>query len=198
MSHHRCASLSEGHESLSRASRGEQFRSATPLQRLKWCSWSIVAEDCALALPRSHIPTHLSAPIMRPPSSSRALARQEILDRLRRDRAAALALRVAFPAIQQLRLELSFEDGTSAIPPASQSHVLHPPARAFFEFPCPHQDCDGRFDLTAAVNVALTDTARRAEGMLECPGDRPHRNASRKACQLRLVYAITAIYQRGS
>ncbi len=126
---------------------------------------------------------------------SPAAARQERRDRLRRDRAAALALRVVFPAVQQLRLELIFES-TSSSTPAPQSHVLHPPARAFFEFPCPYADCDGQFDLTGAVNAALADPEHRAEGVLECSGKRARDFGSKQPCQLRLIYTVTATYQR--
>src|SRR6201999_1785565 len=65
------------------------------------------------------------------------------VERLRRDRAASKSLRVAFPAIQQLHLELKFA-GTTANSPGAQSHVMHPPARAYFMFPCPYANCDGQ------------------------------------------------------
>jgi hypothetical protein len=126
---------------------------------------------------------------------SSAAARQERRDRLRRDRAAAVALRVAFPAVQHLRLELKFES-SSAQAPTLQSHVLHPPAQAFFEFPCPHADCDGHFDLTGAVNAALADPAHHAAGMLECSGLRPWDCASQRPCQLHMIYKVTATYHR--
>src|SRR2546429_6898620 len=57
---------------------------------------------------------------------SPAAERQERRDRLRRDRAAALALREVFPAVQQLRLELLFQGSTSTTP-GPQSHILHAP-----------------------------------------------------------------------
>src|SRR6185437_14292108 len=101
---------------------------------------------------------------------------------------AALSLRASYPAVQQVRLELQFE-GLSNVP-AAQSHVLHPPAQAFFDFPCPYADCDGHFDLTAAVNVALADPAHRAAGVLECPGLRPRDWASKQPCQLHLIYKV--------
>ena len=44
---------------------------------------------------------------------SSTAARQERIDQLRRDRAAAVALRVAFPAVQHLRLELKFESSSA-------------------------------------------------------------------------------------
>jgi hypothetical protein len=132
---------------------------------------------------------------VRPPSSSSPTAlRQQYLDRLRRDRAAAPQLRVAFPDVQQLRLELKF-DGTTINIPASQSHVLHPPARAFFELPCPYADCDGQFDLTTVVNLLLTDRLVKVEGMLKCQGQRPDRRTTRASCPLHLNYELTVTYQ---
>jgi hypothetical protein len=124
-------------------------------------------------------------------------ARQERAERLRRDRAAAQALRSVFPAVQQLRLDLQFE-GTTATTPTPQSHVLYPPARAFFAFPCPYADCDGQFDLTAAVNAALADPSHRSEGVLECSGMRVGDHASRQPCLLRLLHRITATYYQVS
>ena len=124
---------------------------------------------------------------------SNAAARQERIERLRRNRAAAVALRVAFPAVQHLRIELKFESSSTKAP-TLQSHVLHPPAQAFFDFPCPYTDCDGHFDLTDAVNVALADPAHRGAGVLECPGLRPRDWASKRPCQLQLIYKVTATY----
>jgi hypothetical protein len=123
-----------------------------------------------------------------------AAERQERRDRLRRDRAAASALRIAFPAIEQLRFEFTFQSASTSTP-ASQSHILHPAAAAFFEFACPYANCDGQFDLTGAVNTALTDTAHQAKGVLECHGVRARDGGSNQPCELRLVYSVTAIYQ---
>src|ERR1700719_701096 len=131
------------------------------------------------------------------PARFSAAARQERMDRLRRDRAAALALRVAFPAVQHLRLELKFESTTSSTP-TLQSHVLHPPARAFFEFPCPYADCDGQFNLTDAVKAALADPAHQAAGVLECSGLRVRDYASKRPCRLHLIYTVTATYHSDS
>jgi len=133
---------------------------------------------------------------MKLPSSSPAALRQDRLEQLRRHWAAALPLRVSYPAIQQLRLELKFE-GVTTNSPAAQSHVLHPPARAFFEFPCPHADCDGQFDLTDAVSVALATRVRQAVGKLKCPGQRPDQRGTRTACDLHLNYVLAVTYQRG-
>jgi hypothetical protein len=122
---------------------------------------------------------------------STAAARQERADRLRRDRAAALALRTAFPAVQQLHLELKFQ-GTSENTPAAQSHILHPPARAYFTYPCPYADCNGQFDLAEAVRAAMVGPPYRAEGVLECSGVRARDHSSKQPCLLRLVYTVAA------
>lgn len=114
-------------------------------------------------------------------------------DRMRRDRSSAPVLRIAFPTIQQIHLELKFE-GSGRLTPASQSHGMHPPARAYFEFPCPYANCGGSFDLTGAVNLALADEARHSEGVMECAGSRARDYASRQTCGLRLVYTIDATF----
>lgn len=127
-----------------------------------------------------------------PPNS--AATRQGRMDQLRRDRARAQVLRSAFPTVQHLRIEFRFEGpGTST--PTSQSHVLYPPARAFFEYPCPYSDCDGHFDLDSAVKAALADATRPAAGVLECCGLRARDHASKQPCGLQLVYEVTATYQ---
>jgi hypothetical protein len=118
-------------------------------------------------------------------------ARQLRADQLRRARAASLSLRVAFPAVQELRLEFKFK-GATANAPGAQSHVLHPPARAFFTFPCPYASCDGQYDLTDAVNAALDDPAYRAEGVLDCAGLRAQKFDSKQPCLLNLSYTVIA------
>jgi hypothetical protein len=124
-----------------------------------------------------------------------AATRQERRDQLRRDRATAPVLRAAFPAIQQLRIELKFE-GSKSSPPAPQSHLLYPPAPAFFEYPCPYWDCDGQFDLGDAVKAALASATHRAAGELECSGSRVTDGAAKHSCQLHLVYEVTATFQQ--
>jgi hypothetical protein len=113
-------------------------------------------------------------------------------DRLRRNRASALALRMAYPSVQQLRLELSFESPSTHVP-AAQSHLLYPPARAFFEFPCPHTGCDGEFDLTAVVQHAVADKTHASQGTLVCSGLRAFDHRSKQPCGLHLNYSVTAL-----
>jgi hypothetical protein len=122
-----------------------------------------------------------------------AATRQRRLDQLRRDRAAAVLLRTAFPSVQHLRIDLTFQGNGSSVP-TPQSHVLYPPARAFFEFRCPFSDCDGQFDLGDAVKAALADAAHEARGELECRGSRGSDPTSKRACGLQLGYEVRATY----
>jgi hypothetical protein len=120
-------------------------------------------------------------------------AGRERAERLRRDGMAAQPLRTAYPAVQYLRLELQFS-GMGPITPALQAHVLHPPARAFFQFPCPYADCGGAFNLTSAVNVAMGDSRGHAAGTLECSGLRSVSLSAKQPCKLQVMYKVDATF----
>ena len=111
---------------------------------------------------------------------------------LRRDQEAAPKLRTAFPKVEQLRFDLRFEGGGSSTP-VPQSRILHPPARAHFTFPCPYSDCNGGFDLAAAVDRAVASPAHRIEGVLECAGMRGGDGGSKAPCSLHLHFALTVV-----
>jgi hypothetical protein len=103
---------------------------------------------------------------------------------------------MAFPQLEQLRVELSFH-GSAPYAPAPQAHLLYPAARAFFEYPCPHSDCDGLFDLRGAVDSALANAStQRAQGVLQCPGSRGRDPGSKRSCLLQLCYQISATRQQ--
>ena len=123
--------------------------------------------------------------------------RQRRMDQLRRDRATAQVLGTVFPTLQHLRIDFRFQ-GSASSAPTPQSHVLYPPARAFFEYRCPYSDCDGQFDLYGAVRAALENATHRVEGMLECRGSRGQDHTSRRTCLLQLVYEVTVTYQQQS
>lgn len=106
-------------------------------------------------------------------------------------RAAARTLRGAFPEVELVRVALRFEDA-AAPPPGDQSHAMHPGARAFFEFPCPHMDCDGGFDLGSAAISVLTRASTRAVGTLDCKGTRPAAEMTKQPCAVRVQYTIFA------
>ncbi len=124
-------------------------------------------------------------------------ARQQRQDIWRRDRAAAQTVRRGFPRVERVRIDLGFVD-SGAYTPAAQSHVLHPAAQAFFRFPCPYADCDGRFDLHTAVSAVLTSSANSGAGDVECAGHRARDGKSEQLCGLHLRFTIAAQYGRES
>jgi hypothetical protein len=112
-------------------------------------------------------------------------------ERHRRDRAAAQLLRDRYPQFASIRLDFDFSDD-GPFTPAPQVTVLHPPARTFFFLPCPYADCDGEFDLTAAVANLARDKETHAEGQLKCSGTRLRDKDARTPCGLTLEYVIIA------
>jgi len=120
-----------------------------------------------------------------------ANSRNDLRERQRRDRSLAPAMRTRYPQYASLRLECDFSDYTGA-PPAPHVMVLHPPAAAFFVFPCPYSDCDGEFDLTAAVAGLAGKDDTHCEGKLRCAGQRTRDRNGRLPCLLTLEYAIHA------
>src|SRR5262249_2942925 len=119
---------------------------------------------------------------MRLAHANQAATRQGRADQLRRDRSTAQALRAVFPSVHQLRIELKF-DGPFTNTPTSQCHMLYPPARAFFGYPCPYSDCDGHIDLGDAVKAALASKSNVSAGVIECQGSRARDHASKQPCQ---------------
>lgn len=127
------------------------------------------------------------------PQSAEAarLRRREVWQR---DRAQSETMRGAWPRVEQLRVELSFRDATTVIAPSAQSHVLNPPSRAFFRFPCPYADCDGEYDLGAMVHSTLGAHRALAGSQLRCEGVRPRNRLSGDRCGLELEFRLLAQY----
>ena len=109
-------------------------------------------------------------------------------ERQRRDRASTPTLRASYPGFEWLRVELEFRD-TGAFSPVPQTTVFHPPASAYFVFPCPYQDCDGEIDLSSAVQELSRDGDTHRVGRCRCTGQRAG-EAGRSACQLTLEYSL--------
>lgn len=114
-------------------------------------------------------------------------------EQLRKDRAAARPLRDTFPRVASIRIELVFREADT-VAPAAQSHTLHPPARAFFEFPCPHADCDGRLNLSVTVERLVLQSARDFGITLVCPGVRSKGAATKSPCGLEARCSLAAEY----
>jgi hypothetical protein len=115
-------------------------------------------------------------------------ARNMLREKQRRNRLAAKELRVQFPQFATVRVDLVFSDEGSQ-PPAPQSIVLHPPARAYFVYPCPYASCNGELDLAANVDHIAENGKSRAAGHATCKGERQGR-LGKGPCDLHIEYSI--------
>jgi hypothetical protein len=119
-------------------------------------------------------------------------------ERLMNERTRSAPLREVFPNVDQLRIELVFNDA-SAFTPSPQLHTLYPAASAFFRFACPCADCDGDFDLSGAVASLLEAAAagrRRIDasssGRMACQGVRLRDMAGQKVCPMQLTFRLVS------
>lgn len=118
------------------------------------------------------------------PEKARTLQREK----QHRDRLAAKELRVQFPQFATVRVDLVFNDEVSQ-PPAPQSIVLHPPARAYFIYPCPYASCSGELDLAANVDDIAEHGTTQVAGHARCNGER-HGRLGKAPCDLHIEYSI--------
>ena len=125
---------------------------------------------------------------MKPTSVGPEGARNLMREKQRRNRMAAKELRVQFPQFATIRVDFSFSDAVSQ-PPAPQSIVLHPPARAYFVYPCPYASCNGELDLAANVDHIAEQGRAHAAGHATCKGERQGR-LGKAPCDLHIEYSI--------
>jgi hypothetical protein len=118
-------------------------------------------------------------------------------ERLQIERTRSAPLREVFPQVDQLHIELVFNDASAFIP-SPQLHTLYPAASAFFRFACPCADCDGDFDLSGAVASLLQNsTGRRrvdasSSGRMDCQGVRLRDMAGQKICPMQLSFRLVS------
>lgn len=115
--------------------------------------------------------------------------RGQMRERQRRDRASTQTLRQRYPQFASLRLEFDFSDDTK-FTPAPQVTVLHPPAAAYFIFPCPYSDCDGEFNLSPVVDEIANSGEVHDQGQMRCSGQRSGTSEERVSCGLTLEFSL--------
>ncbi len=115
----------------------------------------------------------------------------------------AATLSKLFPHVEQLRIELVFNDPQGRSPrPSPQMRTLYAAAPAFFRFACPCADCDGDFDLTDAVTALIKNAAARArsaslDGRLSCHGMRLRDHEGHETrCAMELSFQLSADTRR--
>jgi hypothetical protein len=128
--------------------------------------------------------------VSRTPRSIREQEREKSM----RKREAAGTLATAFPRTEQVHIHLQFISKDRPAP-AARTHMLYPSAQAYFEFSCPHGDCDGSIDLNAVALALLRSSGTETDGTLHCPGTRTRGEGARPPCKQRVDYWIVARYQ---
>jgi len=131
---------------------------------------------------------------MRIVSRTTRQVREQQREKSLRKREAAGTLATMFPRSELIRIHLQFvsKDGPA---PASRTHALYASAQAYFEFACPHGDCDGSIDLNAVALQLLRNAGTQANGTMHCPGTRTADGGVRPPCNQRVDYWIVARYQ---
>ncbi len=130
---------------------------------------------------------------MRIVSRTARSVREQEREKSLRKREAAGTLATAFPRSEQVRIHLQFvsQEGPA---PAARMHALYPSAQAYFEFACPHGDCDGSIDLNPIALPLLRNSGTQADGTLHCPGTRANGGDTRPRCNQRVDYWIVVRY----
>lgn len=131
---------------------------------------------------------------MRIVSRTTRLLLEQKREKSMRNSAAARTLAAAFPSIELVRIQLQFVSQKGPVP-AARTHMLYPSAQAYFEFACPHGDCDGSVDLNSVVLPLLRSSGSEVEGTLHCPGTRTGTGDTRPRCGQRVDYWVAARYQ---
>jgi hypothetical protein len=103
------------------------------------------------------------------------------------------ALRVLFPDVEELTIELEFahELGWS---PSSQLRIMRPAALASFRYACPFPGCSGCFDLEEPMQAFLQSNEQSLVSELYCTGVRPKDRTIGKPCKAHVSYRIVATY----
>lgn len=131
---------------------------------------------------------------MRIVSRTQRSIREQEREKSVRKREAAGTLAAAFPRSELVHIHLQFV-AAGGPAPAARTHALYPSADAYFEFSCPHGDCDGSIDLNDVVLPLLRSSGARADGTLRCPGTRAAGGGPRPRCNQRVDYWVVARYQ---
>lgn len=128
------------------------------------------------------------------PPSAEAI-RQKRREILQRDRSQADLLRSAWPKVEILRLQFTFDDGTR-LPPSTQLHQFNPPARSFYRFPCPFADCSGEYDLSDIVTQTFKSNRGEIHQLFSCEGIRARDRITGYACGLKLDTKVIVQYKK--
>src|SRR5688572_25503829 len=119
--------------------------------------------------------------------------RSSALSKSDANRMLAPELRTLFPKLMQLRVQLTFLFDAKR-PPADLTHILHPPALAYFRYPCPINGCSGEFRLDLPAMRLLRESRSATADEIGCSGVRSEDRLTGTPCATRLKFRIDASY----
>lgn len=131
---------------------------------------------------------------MRIVSRTARSVREQRREQSMRKREAAGTLAIAYPRVEIVRLHLRFVTNNGPAP-SPRTYALYDSAQAYFEFSCPHGDCDASIDLNGAASALLRNGDTESAGMLYCQGSRTGDGGTRRLCNQRVDYWIAARYR---
>lgn len=131
---------------------------------------------------------------MRIVSRTARSVREQHREKSMRRREAAGTLAIAFPRAECVRIHLRFVSDNGHAP-APRTHALYASAQAYFEFACPHGDCDASIDLNDAANALLRKGDTEGAGTIFCQGTRTGNGGTRRPCNQRVDYWVAARYR---
>jgi len=131
---------------------------------------------------------------MMPPRKANPRAEYRLRETLRINSSASLA--ETFPKLKTLKVDLTYLDAENLTKSGELKYkvnVQH--AKSVFSFVCPSAECvGGDFDLSAALNKAVTGRRKIAEGEIRCQGFRTRPKEDKMPCHNLLRYKLTLGY----
>ena len=114
----------------------------------------------------------------------------------RRAYAEALSLRERFRGLEQLTIDMTFEDLKLLGTYSPQMRSFGAAAKAFFAFGCPRTLCfQGGFDLDPIIQSLFDSDRAKSSGTLECRGWLQPSRSDNARCRLHLHYTLQLQYE---
>ncbi len=107
----------------------------------------------------------------------------------------SLNLGVLYPHVEEVLVDLTFEDPNKLGTYSARRYSFYPSAKAFFGIPCPRTLClEGGFRLEDVVTRLLKSRRKRLSGKIECTGHLEPIDSQPVPCGLHMAYEIEVRY----
>lgn len=103
-----------------------------------------------------------------------------------------------YPMVKEIIVRANFSEPNRIPSLDSQKYIFKPEAPAYFEIPCPSNDClGGSFNLDFVIASMLFHRIAKGEGNLHDKGGQRSYLANQHLCLLEMHYTITIHYAKG-